>query len=290
MSKRSKLLLVMGILALLGTAGWGSIGYFWGQPNGAKYRLAAVERGDLSAYVSATGTLNPVIVVQVGTQVSGTIEKLFADYNTVVREGQIGSDVAEEVMRTHKVKKLPLIDERGALVGLITAKDLVKQRLLPFATRDAQGRLRVGAAIGAKGDYLERAAELIKAGVDVLDRFGYLPNDEFALYDQADFRLRVLTTGGFSPDGVRSVYPTEFVVRTFLASYPGLRFTKPRPGQRILDGRHRRPAGAADLRDHRVGGTVAGAGPRKRFRTTRATSRRGSARRRRAWSRALRQT
>jgi IMP dehydrogenase/GMP reductase len=46
--------------------------------------------------------------------------------------------------------------------------DLIKQRRLPFATRDAQGRLRVGAAIGATGDYLERAAELIKTGVDVL--------------------------------------------------------------------------------------------------------------------------
>jgi IMP dehydrogenase len=54
------------------------------------------------------------------------------------------------------------------LLGLITAKDLVQQRQLPFATRDEQGRLRVGAAIGAKGDYLERAAELIRAGVDVI--------------------------------------------------------------------------------------------------------------------------
>ena len=48
------------------------------------------------------------------------------------------------------------------------ASDLTKQRRLPFATRDEHGRLRVGAAIGATGDYLERAAELVKAGVDVL--------------------------------------------------------------------------------------------------------------------------
>ena len=54
------------------------------------------------------------------------------------------------------------------LTGLVTAKDLVRQRRRPFATRDAQGRLMVGAAIGATGDYLERAAELIKAEVDVL--------------------------------------------------------------------------------------------------------------------------
>jgi IMP dehydrogenase len=54
------------------------------------------------------------------------------------------------------------------LIGLITARDLLKQRHLPFATRDAHGRLRVGAAIGAKGDYLERASELLRAGADVI--------------------------------------------------------------------------------------------------------------------------
>jgi IMP dehydrogenase len=50
----------------------------------------------------------------------------------------------------------------------VTGRDLSSSSRLPFATRDEQGRLRVGAAIGATGDYLERAAELIKAGVDVL--------------------------------------------------------------------------------------------------------------------------
>jgi IMP dehydrogenase len=78
-----------------------------------------------------------------------------------------GSD-AEATLRTHKVKKLPLLNQDGTLLGLITAKDVVAQRQLPFATRDAHGRLRVGAAIGAKGDYLERAAELIRAQVDVI--------------------------------------------------------------------------------------------------------------------------
>src|SRR5205085_3116009 len=75
---------------------------------------------------------------------------------------------AERLMMAHKVKKLPLVDDADVLLGLITAKDLMRQTRLPFATRDEQGRLRVGAAVGAHGDYLERAAELIKAGVDVL--------------------------------------------------------------------------------------------------------------------------
>jgi IMP dehydrogenase len=71
-------------------------------------------------------------------------------------------------MRTHKIKKLPLLDAAGRLLGLVTAKDLIKQKQLPAATRDSHGRLMVGAAIGAKGDYLERAAELLRAGADVI--------------------------------------------------------------------------------------------------------------------------
>ncbi|MSO30260.1 MAG: CBS domain-containing protein [Acidobacteria bacterium] len=85
-----------------------------------------------------------------------------------VHAGPIALDEAERLMVERKIKKLPLVDSSGLLIGLITAKDIVEQKRLPLATRDAQGRLRVGAAIGAKGDYLERAAELIKAGVDVL--------------------------------------------------------------------------------------------------------------------------
>jgi IMP dehydrogenase len=86
----------------------------------------------------------------------------------VVHQGAISPQDAERVMVERKVKKLPLVGPDGVLLGLVTARDLTKQRRLPFATRDGQGRLRVGAAIGATGDYLERAAELVKAGVDVL--------------------------------------------------------------------------------------------------------------------------
>ena len=86
----------------------------------------------------------------------------------IVREGSLESAAAEAVMREHKIKKLPLVDDAGRLLGLVTAKDLIKQKQLPAATRDSHGRLMVGAAIGAKGDYLERAAELLRAGADVI--------------------------------------------------------------------------------------------------------------------------
>ena len=86
----------------------------------------------------------------------------------IAHVGEPETAQAEATMRAHKIKKLPILNADGTLRGLITAKDLVAQRQLPFATRDAQGRLRVGAAIGAKGDYLERAAELLRAQVDVI--------------------------------------------------------------------------------------------------------------------------
>ncbi len=86
----------------------------------------------------------------------------------VVHAGPVSLGAAERLMTEHKIKKLPLINADGTLLGLITAKDLLTHKRHPFATRDAQGRLRVGAAVGATGDYLERATEVIRAGADVL--------------------------------------------------------------------------------------------------------------------------
>ena len=100
---------------------------------------------------------------------TGTVaDRMTPRERLVVREGPIDIAGAEDVMRAHKIKKLPLVDREGRLLGLVTAADLLKQERLPFATRDDHGRLRVGAAIGAKGDYLERASELLRAGADVI--------------------------------------------------------------------------------------------------------------------------
>ena len=86
----------------------------------------------------------------------------------VVHAGPASFADAERIMSDRRVKKLPLVGDDGRLIGLITSRDIVRQRKLPFATRDEHGRLMVGAAIGATGDYVERAAELLRAGVDVL--------------------------------------------------------------------------------------------------------------------------
>ncbi len=80
----------------------------------------------------------------------------------------ISHEDATLLLRQHKRERLPIVDDAGRLAGLITVKDFVKSEQFPDASKDAQGRLLVGAAIGYFGDAWERATTLIDAGVDVL--------------------------------------------------------------------------------------------------------------------------
>src|ERR1700729_2019121 len=75
---------------------------------------------------------------------------------------------AEAILHRHRVEKLLVVDDHYNLKGLITVKDIQKKLKYPYAAKDEQGRLRVGAAIGATGDFLERAQELVARKVDVL--------------------------------------------------------------------------------------------------------------------------
>lgn len=77
-------------------------------------------------------------------------------------------DHARELLRKRKIEKLPVVDEEGYLRGLITSKDMVTLAERPEACKDSKGQLIVGAAIGIREGYLDRARELVKAGVDVL--------------------------------------------------------------------------------------------------------------------------
>jgi IMP dehydrogenase len=77
-------------------------------------------------------------------------------------------DEAEEILHRHRVEKLLVVDEHYNLKGLITVKDIQKKLKYPSSAKDEQGRLLVGAAIGATGDFLERAQELVRRKVDVL--------------------------------------------------------------------------------------------------------------------------
>ena len=80
----------------------------------------------------------------------------------------VDPDTALDLLRQHKIEKLPLVDDGGRLRGLITVKDFVKRDQYPNATKDADGRLVVGAALGVGEDAYKRAGLLVDAGVDVL--------------------------------------------------------------------------------------------------------------------------
>jgi IMP dehydrogenase len=81
---------------------------------------------------------------------------------------QTTPEEAERILHEHRLEKLPIIDQSGNLIGMITAQDLVKHKQHPESTKDDKGRLRVGAAIGVKKNDLKRAEALLAAGVDVL--------------------------------------------------------------------------------------------------------------------------
>ena len=84
--------------------------------------------------------------------------------------GAIGTTLeqAKDILQKHKIEKLPIVDEEGRLKGLITIKDIEKIRQFPFATKDANGRLCLGAAVGPIKGPVERTAALVEAGVDVV--------------------------------------------------------------------------------------------------------------------------
>jgi IMP dehydrogenase len=101
---------------------------------------------DVSQPVSAVMTAEGLVTASVGT----TLEE------------------AERLLHRHRIEKLPVVDGEGVLKGLITVKDIQKRIQFPHATKDPQGRLRVGAAVGVGPDARERAEALIGAGADVL--------------------------------------------------------------------------------------------------------------------------
>ena len=80
----------------------------------------------------------------------------------------VSMDEARRILHSNKIEKLPLLDRKGNLAGLITSKDIMKRKQFPTATKDAKGRLQVAAAVGVKGDHMERSRRLLEAGADAL--------------------------------------------------------------------------------------------------------------------------
>jgi len=130
----------------------------------ARYRISGVP-------ITQDGKLVGILTnrdLRFETDYSRKIKEVMTSDNLVT--APIGTTLAEaqKILGKHKIEKLPLVDENGMLKGLITIKDIEKSIQYPNSAKDANGRLLAGAAIGASGDFLERAAALVAAKVDVV--------------------------------------------------------------------------------------------------------------------------
>ncbi len=129
-----------------------------------KYKISGVP-------VTTNGKLVGILTnrdLRFESRVDLPVEKVMTKENLITVPVGTTLEEAEKILLKHRVEKLLVVDGAFNLKGLITVKDIQKRIKYPNAAKDAQGRLRVGAAVGATGDFLERAQELAKAKVDVL--------------------------------------------------------------------------------------------------------------------------
>ncbi len=96
------------------------------------------------------------------------IDEVMTSENLVTTSQSTNLEEAAEILQRHKIEKLPVVDNSGRLIGLVTYKDITKAKDKPNACKDSLGRLRVAAGIGVTADSLERAAALVEAGVDAI--------------------------------------------------------------------------------------------------------------------------
>ena len=132
----------------------------------ARYKISGVpicEKGKLVGIIT-----NRDLRFMTEQDFSQPISAVMTKENLVTAPVGTTLEQAQEILRKHRIEKLPIVDEKGNLKGLITIKDIEKAVQYPNSARDAGGRLLAGAAIGATPDVLERVAELVKAQVDVV--------------------------------------------------------------------------------------------------------------------------
>lgn len=134
--------------------------------------VAAMKRYKISGLpITSNGKLVGILTnrdLRFETRLNIKISELMTKEDLITVPVGTTLEEAESILHRHRVEKLPVVDSKYRLKGLITVKDIQKKIAYPNACKDKLGRLRVGAGIGATGDYLERAAALVKAGVDVL--------------------------------------------------------------------------------------------------------------------------
>ncbi|MCK0117909.1 inosine-5'-monophosphate dehydrogenase [Isoptericola sp. CG 20/1183] len=133
-----------------------------------QYRVSGFPVLDAAGLLVGIVTNRDLRFTPVAEWATTTVSEVMTPQPLITGRAGISREDATALLRKHKLERLPLVDDEGRLAGLITVKDFVKSEQFPDASKDGQGRLMVGAAIGYFGDAWERATTLIDAGVDVL--------------------------------------------------------------------------------------------------------------------------
>ena len=132
------------------------------------YRISGLPVVEADEILVGIVTNRDLRFVPTSEHTSRTVREVMTPMPLITAPVGIEPDDAIALLAKHKIEKLPLVDHDGRLRGLITVKDFVKSEQFPHATKDAEGRLVVGAAVGFFGDAWERSMALVEAGVDVL--------------------------------------------------------------------------------------------------------------------------
>jgi IMP dehydrogenase len=136
----------------------------------AEARKAMAEYGVSGLLVEEEGKLAGIITRRDITFEKNNKRKVSERMTKDVITAKAGTTIeqAKEILHNQRIEKLPVVDDKKRIMGLITSKDILKMEQYPHASKDKKGRLLVGAAVGIKGDYLERTEALLEAGADVL--------------------------------------------------------------------------------------------------------------------------
>lgn len=131
----------------------------------SKYRISGVP-------ITVDGKLVGIITnrdIVFETEYSRKISEVMTKENLITAPEDTTIEQAKELLKNHRIEKLPLVDKDNNLIGLITIKDIEKVKKFPNSAKDERGRLLCGASVGVTSDMLERVAALVKVGVDVVN-------------------------------------------------------------------------------------------------------------------------
>ena len=168
--------------------------------NMKKYKIGGIP------IVSKTGKLEGIVTnrdLRFEKDNSKKLSEVMTSKNLITAKAGTSMSQAEEILQTHKIEKLPVVDSRGILIGLITFRDINKHSEKPTSNKDKLGRLIVSAAIGTDKDYKKRALQLIKSGVDAIvvdtahahsSRVGYVLKDLKDSFSEVDIVVGNIAT------------------------------------------------------------------------------------------------